>query len=312
MLDPIDDKDNATQGAIVLQAASSLEQADEHSLLYVDRQGQVQPLSLYRRRVGMFWLFRIALIASIAVLYGTVGGAMLGASASGLSIALLGYQHSINIRLQRTAALLSQRRYEEAALQLHRLLRGRLFRRYKDPAIYQQLSDIARLQGHYEKALEYVRKALRGATKSPVSVQEQLSVCSEITLLCNLERWEEALQRLQALQPVLLPGSLVQFRYRVARLYVDLGRGQTDISEEALWSYAQQALRTNVGATLLALCSWAYEQRGDQEMAEHLFQEAWNRQEQDPAFGEHPYPFVWHWVQAQTLVFEQRRNSYVG
>lgn len=311
MMDSASSQD-VTGRPVALVAASSLEKADDRSLLYIDQQGQVQSPALYYRRIGWFWLFRFFLVASIVTIYGTVGGAAVGACAGGFSAALFGYQYYLGVQLQKTAALLAARRYEEAENRLHRLLRHRLFRRYKDPVVYQQLSDIARLRGQYEKALEYNRKALRGRKQGPHAASWQLSLCSEITLLCNLERWEEATQRLQALQAVLLPGSLVQFRYRLARLYVDLGRGQTSISEEELWSYTQQALRTNVGATLLALCSWGYEQRGDQDMAEHLFREAWSRREQDPSFGEHPYPFVWHWVRNQSVVWEQRKTGTRG
>ena len=88
-------------------------------------------------------------------------------------------------------------------------------------------------------------------------------------------------------------GDFLRTLHWTADLAVQFAESQLVLDEDELWERSGMALRITGAATLLALCGWAYAQRGEAEMADHLIAEAMERSDGDTATG---FPRLWAWA----------------
>jgi hypothetical protein len=117
----------------------------------------------------------------------------------------------------------------------------------------------------------------------------------EIALLVNLGRTGEARARLDG-RGTPPQGNYLKVQHWTADLYVQFAEGRCTIDEDQLWERSHAALQITGAAQLLALCSWAYGERRDAEMAAHLLDQAVDRAE--PGMAQRA-PALWRWVETK-------------
>jgi len=200
----------------------------------------------------------------------------------------------------RAAALIQADRLEEAEVLCQQMLGARFVPKRLRAAAHQNLAAIATRRGEFETALDHVRKAIRlrhSALRAKNVLVDILSY-AEVTLLVNLGRVGEARARMDA-RGTVPEGDFLRVQHWTADLYVQFSEGQLRLEDDALWERSQAALRITGASHLLALCSWAYTLRRDDDMSTHLLTEAIDRAEPSTAVSS---PSLWRWV-------EQRRAT---
>jgi hypothetical protein len=79
-------------------------------------------------------------------------------------------------------------------------------------------------------------------------------------------------------------------------LFLGFCRNDASRLPDDLHPWARAALQTNVFGGNLVLLSWAYDRRGDADMAGHLLRESESRLERWHL--DRTFPAVWRWVQS--------------
>src|SRR5690606_37320985 len=128
------------------------------------------------------------------------------------------------------------------------------------------------------------------------SVQARVARYSEVYLLVNVGRLDEARAKLEELGPV-PEGEYYRISHWGAELYLALAEGTHTIDEDELHRRAKDALAITSAAGLLGLLAWAFDQQGDGEMAALLLDEARDRHPGQKLSG--PMPLLEAWMQDQ-------------
>jgi tetratricopeptide (TPR) repeat protein len=284
---------------VSLKLAQSLETAGRGTFVHIDGKGQVRSPVRYRVMTALaYGLSSGAILASSWLYIDIFGplGAMVGVA--------LGGAFAVGLRrgrrMIRAAALIQSDRLDEAEALCQDTLAGRFVPRRLKAAAHQNLAAVATRRGQFEAALEHVRKAiqLRHSAFGSRNVLVDILAYAEVTLLVNLGRLGEARARLEARGKV-PDGDFLRVQHWTADLYVQFAEGRLALDEDGLWQRGQAALRITGAAHLLALCAWAYTQRGDQDMARHFLEQALDRAEPSTPVTS---PLLWRWV-------EERRQA---
>ena len=197
-------------------------------------------------------------------------------------------------RLGQAATLIGKGRLIEAEALCREVLGGRGGARALMAAAHHDLSVIATRRGDQEEALLHLRAAIRLAHSAwRRSVQVEVLAYQEIRLLVALGRVGEARARMQARgdEP---EGDYLRLLHATAELAVCFGENVPPRDEDVLWERSRAALRISQGAVeLLGLCAWAFDRRGDGDMADHLAGEARERAEAEDRAA---LPALWAWI----------------
>jgi hypothetical protein len=151
------------------------------------------------------------------------------------------------------------------------------------------------IAGRHEDALAHVQSVLRRHGRAR-SVHAQVARYSEVYLLVNVGRLEEARAQLEALGPI-PEGEYFRISHWGAELYLALAEGTHAIEDDELHRRASAALAITSAAPILGLLAWAFDQRGDGEMAALLLREARDRHPGQKLSGS--MPLLEAWMEAQ-------------
>lgn len=279
--------------------ARSLDEASSGALVYVDRQGHVRSPTRYRVFQGMSYV-GLGAIAALPVFYGLLFGAV-GAVAGMSFVAFSALRIRPSLAVQRAVRLSAHGMYEEAEALLDRVLTSRLAPRATRAAAYQGMAVCRGMSGDYESALRHVRHARERFPAVQSSLRFRMGSYLEIHLLVNLDRVAEARQRLDAVGPA-PEGEYLRVAHWTAEMYVWLAEDAharpaaagaaapelsspassassavSALSDDEMHERARKALSMTAGSALLGLCAWVHTRRGDDDQAEHLLREAFDR-----------------------------------
>ena len=283
-----------TPGAPVeLKLADSLESADHGMFVHIDGKGQVRSPARYHALTALAYSLSAGAILASTILYMDMFGP-LGSSVGVVLSTALAVGVRRGRRMIRAAALIQAERLEEAELLCRELLGGSFVPKQLRASAYQNLAAIATRRGQFDVALEHVRRAiqLRHSAFRLRNVVVDILAYTEVTLLVNLGRVGEARARMEARGQV-PGGDFLRVQHWTAELYVQFAERHLRIEEDALWERSQAALRITGAGQLLALCAWSYSLRGDEDMAQHLLEQAIERAEPSAAAT---FPLLWRWV----------------
>jgi tetratricopeptide (TPR) repeat protein len=283
-----------TPGAPVeLKLADSLESADHGMFVHIDGKGQVRSPARYHALTALAYGLSAGAILASTILYMDMFGPV-GSSVGVVLSAALAVGVGRGRRMIRAAALIQADRLEEAEMLCRELLAGRFVPKQLRASAYQNLAAIATRRGQFDVALEHVRRAiqLRHSAFRLRNVVVDILAYTEVTLLVNLGRVGEARARMDA-RGQAPGGDFLRVQHWTAELYVQFAEQRLGLEEDALWERSQAALRITGAGQLLALCSWAYTLRGDEDMAQHLLEQAIDRAEPSAAAT---FPLLWRWV----------------
>ena len=279
-----------------MQLARSLDEAGPRTFVYVDGKGRVRSPARYRAVQAAGYAALGAVVVGGTALYTTLFGPP-GALVGVLFGAAAGRSLLLTREINHAALLSSHDRLDEAELILRRLLRRRLVARRLRALAHHNLGAVATRRGDHAEALEQLRRAVvlyqAAWRKSP-----HLRSCQygEVIALCNLNRVDEARQRLQGLAEA-PEGDYLIIKHWTTQLYVDFCANAFDRKRygDDLWDRAQRALRITSSSALLALCAWGFERLGEADMAWHLLREAYDRLEGVPLLR--TMPPLWRWME---------------
>jgi tetratricopeptide (TPR) repeat protein len=295
------DESDKPQAALVRMAAAppfklarSLEEATQGSFVHVDNRGQVRSPARYRMLSTIANGASLVAVASVTALYAARFGTLAAVAVAGVFGATVGMAMLRGRRLNKAARLLQADRLDEAETLCRRTLSGRLVQRRYRAVAHQSLAAIAVRRGQFETALGEARAAMELHARSfRRSVYLDMLAYFEIGLLVNLGRVREARERLDARGPV-PEGNYLKLQHWTADLSVQFAEGRLQLDEEQLWVRSKSGLQITRGAQLLALCAWAYFERGDADLGSHLLEQAVDRAEPHSARSA---PGLWRWVE---------------
>lgn len=95
-----------------------------------------------------------------------------------------------------------------------------------------------------------------------------------VCTLCDLERAQEARSYFEQLPEGDEGSELVRYDRILARLYLAFALDDVTLLGKAVDEIARQSMLTTRAGKSIALCAWAFERRGDPEMARHLLEQA--------------------------------------
>lgn len=253
--------------------AERFQVATPRQVVLVDSDGAVRSPAWFRRRtIGHSMLF-----GAILGVGGVAAWWLLGPA--GILFAPLAYGWVV-LRtagagnLRRTMAALVEDRFDDALdaadTVAHRKLSPRLVR----AEAHRLAGDALWAQGQHERALGRMREAL--ALYGSGSAGRWIARCDEVSLLAVLGRLDEARAAAGALGPEPIT-EFARFSYLSATWQLAFESGTHEEPEEVLFEHAQFALEIPMAAGLLGLLAWAYVVIGDEDMAGHLLEQAFDR-----------------------------------
>ncbi len=275
-----------------LRLAPNLEQAGPSNLVHIDGKGEVRSPARYRALTALTYGITGAAAVAATVMYTEAFGP-LGTVVGLLFVGTFGMGLARGRRMNLAAMLIQENRLDEAETLCRATLAGQIVPRRLRAAAHQNLSAIAARRGDFEPALSELRRAIQ-LRHSPFRRSVYLEVLAyvEIGLLVNLGRVGEARARLDS-RGAVPDGNYLRVQHWTAELFVQFAEGRLEIDDDELWLRSQAALRITGAAQLLALCAWAFAQRGDEEMRRHLIEQAVERADPQVAIR---LPTLWHWV----------------
>jgi hypothetical protein len=254
--------------------ARNLQVASSREFVYVDRKGRVRsPARLRVTQAVSYGVMAGLLGGATALYYAAIGPA--GLAVGGVLGLWFGRVISTGLALGTGLRLMVADRFDEAAAVFGRIAGGRLIPRRLRANAEHNLGHCRAIAGQHEEALALYRSA---ATRwgSSRGLRGALARRSEVFALVNLGRLTEARVRFTALGPA-PEGEYLRIQHWTLELYLALAEGDHALSEDDLYQRSRAALAITTAAALLGLLAWAYERRGDREMARHLLQECLDR-----------------------------------
>lgn len=282
--------------------APNLQVASNRDVVHVDRAGRVRSPLRYRAiHVAYYGLLAALVLAEIALVArlfrdnGTMGAGMGAFVALGLT--WIAWAISRQFALRRAQRALAADRVAEAERIYRGVLRAPLLPpKYKTFA-EQGLGACDAVAGRHEEALARVQKVLRRHGRAQ-SLQARLARYSEVYLLVNVGKLDEARAKLEALGPV-PDGEYLRISHWGAELYLALANGSHALDDDELHRRADAALAITSAAPLLGMLAWAFAHRGDGEMAALLLNEARDRHPGQKLSGS--LPLLEAWMEQQAI-----------
>jgi hypothetical protein len=159
-----------------------------------------------------------------------------------------------------------------------------------------RLSGVMTRRGEHAQALLEAQRAVALFEEEHPRQMQFLQVAryQEVRSLVSAGRLADARVKMDE-QGALPEGDYLQMQHYVTELYVALADGRMPFSDVPLWERTHMALQLSAAAPLLALCSWGYFKLGEDDMAWHLLQTAYDRLDNEPL--SQMMPLLWRWME---------------
>lgn len=256
-----------------MQIAENLESAGARTFVYVDDSGRVRPAWRYRvlqiaswTVLGVLWLASAALLIAFTGLFGLLLAAVLAAVVAHLAL--------LSSWIHRGVILLAHDRLDDADRLLTLATRYSLLHFGARALALQNRSAVAQRRAEHDAALAFARRALALRERIPFlqsGLHYWLLRYTEVILLCNVNRFQEAAEHLATIQNA-PAGEYITLRRWTAELYVALCTGRLQLSEHELELCSDRAAAIPTSPELAALCAWAWSALGRADRAERLLE----------------------------------------
>jgi len=282
-----------------LKLSPSLARANRDEFVFVGRHGQVLSPARYRvQRAAALGLAGVAALGGVA--FSIIVGAPWLALLYVASLVYGGNVWRRSEQLKRGAALLAADRLEEAEQTLLPLTRAPLVTQTVRALAWQNLAGISLRRGEPELALAQVRRCqqlFRAIWWAPLGPWRWINRFSEVQILAQLGRVEEG-RKIYAEMRSAPSGEYFALLRMNAELMLAFAEGDPSSLPDDLHPWVTTALSTTSAELALAVLGWAYERRGEPDMAVHLVEQALDRI--DPSLFARTFPRVWAWIQRRS------------
>ena len=257
--------------------ANSLEEAPLHSLVYINQEGQVQPLKRARIMQGVTWgAVGLAWVATCLLFTAAFG--VIGLAGATVFSGLMGNFVRDYVRLRRATECVVADRLDEAESLASAIAESRLSSTAVRAQATQLLGAVASFKSRPVDALAHFKAAreLYGKNPKQVPIHAKLLVYAEVAQLVNLGNLDEARARLDAVKEI-PQADYARLQHWTAEMYLAFAEGRVANSEDELHERSRFALQSLPAVPLLALCAWAFGELGDADMSTHLLGTAQDR-----------------------------------
>lgn len=274
--------DSADPGTkLVWRVSSSLDTAKPGEVLLLDDQGHVLGPRAMRRATVTGWGVVGSVVTvgagAIGVLVGPIAGVVVGA----VTLGFLVWQLRHGREFQRALALASAGRRDEAFAIVEGLERRQLGNQFP-PFIDYLAGKLEWQRGHGEAALLRYDRALGALGRMRGRGRGMYWICTfdRVQLLAAMGRLDAARAARAELEDA-PRGDYFAMELALTDLMIAFHAGDATLlaRDEDLYDWAKAALRTSRFGASVVLLAWAFDQRGDTDMAEHLLREAPGRLE---------------------------------
>jgi hypothetical protein len=256
------------------RVVDTLAEARAQDLVHVDRTGRVRSRGAARRWNLAYW----GTLGSLLILEAYLGMVLFGLPGLSIAAALglfVGWAVNQSVQLGQGLRDALAGRLDEAERRFKRLTERRFLNRGIRARATTGLAFVATLRDRTEEALLLTRQAL-DLIRHRDSVLGVRARQAEAQLLARLGRLGEAEAVFDDLggEP---SGEVLKLGHLTTQLYLAFKRGAHGFDDDALHEMASFALPITAAAPLLALLSWAFEEKGDTDMRDLLRDEAMDR-----------------------------------
>jgi hypothetical protein len=295
--------DSADPGTkLVWRVSSSLDSAKPGEVLLLDDQGRVLGPQAMRRATVVGWGVVGSVVGvgagAIGVLVGPIAGVVVGA----VTLGFLVWQLRHGREFQRALALASAGRRDEAYAIVEGLERRQLGNQFP-PFIDYLAGKLEWQRGHAEAALVRYDRALGALARMRGRGRGMYWICTfdRVQLLAAMGRIDAARAARAELDEA-PRGDYFAMELALTDLMIAFHVDDPALlpGDEELYDWAKAALRTSRFGASVVLLAWAFDRRGERDMAEHLLREAPARLETE--FLAETTPRLHAWL-------EQRRAS---
>jgi len=247
-----------------------------------------------------------ASVLGVCLVYAQLFSPLAGVAAGAATAGYVAFRLRHWFRFRNALALISNLRWEEAHAALLPLERKRLAPLFA-AQVAATLAALEALLGHPEAALQrldvLVPRLRR--TRGPYSrLTRWRAELLRVSLLARLGRLDEARLQRDAVKAEIAAWEARRRRARGEYLEVALQGAELEVAfaagspaelpdHETLHAWARAALLRTQFGSLLVLLAWAFDERGDQDMARHLLEEAPSRMPRSPLPAAAPALHAW-------------------
>jgi len=258
------------------RVSTSLDSAKPGEVLLLDDQGRVLGPQAMRRATVIGWGVVGSVVGvgagAIGVLMTPIAGLVVGAMTMGFLIWQLRHGRDF----QRALALASAGRRDEAFAIVSEL-EGRQLGNQFPPFIDYLAGKLEWQRGHPEEALGRYERALGALGRMRGRGRGMYWICTfdRVQLLAAMGRLDDARAARSELEEA-PRGDYFAMELALTDLMIAFHAGDPSLlpGDDELYEWAKAALRTSRFGASVVLLAWAFDRRGDRDMAEHLLREA--------------------------------------
>ncbi|MCG8418359.1 MAG: hypothetical protein MJE77_10495 [Proteobacteria bacterium] len=258
----------ATPAKVRFKTASSLDSADIGDIILIDDRGEVIGPGQLRR---MRWLFNLKLGAAtgaFAVIPAVIfGSAWLGWLAAFGYLGVRSWRARPAYAVRRGVALVAAREYS-AAEKLFRQMESRELEFHHQRIVDVYMAKIAWRFGRFDEANDRYQRAMSALSRNKHGEAGMYWLCAfdRVQLTCARGDVERAVQLRRKMIDA-PKGEYFQFERLFTDLLIGFHQGTSKEVEDDLYDAVKITLQSNCFGRSLVLLSWAFHDRGDDEMA---------------------------------------------
>lgn len=269
--------DSADPGTkLVWKVSTSLDSAKPGEVLLLDDQGRVLGPQAMRKATAVGWGVVGGVVSvgagAIGVLIGPIAGAVVGA----VTLGFLVWQLRHGREFQRALALASAGRRDEAYAIVESLERRQLGNQFP-PFIDYLAGKLEWQRGLGEAALARYDRALGALSRMRGRGRGMYWICTfdRVQLLAAMGRTDAA-RTARAELDESPRGDYFEMELALTDLMIAFHVDDAALlpRDDELYDWAKSALRTSRFGASVVLLAWAFDRRGDRDMAEHMLREA--------------------------------------
>lgn len=261
---------------LVWRVSSSLDTARPGEVLLLDDQGRVLGPKAMRRATIVGWGVVGSVVGvgagAIGVLVAPVAGVLVGAMTMGFLLWQLRHGRDF----QKALALASAGRRDEAYAIVGELERRQLGNQFP-PFIDYLAGKLEWQRGQHEAALRRYERALAALARMRGRGRGMYWICTfdRVQLLAAMGRLADARAARAELEDA-PRGDYFAMELALTDLMIAFHAGEPGAlpGDDELYEWAKAALRTSRFGASVVLLAWAFDARGDDDMATHLLREA--------------------------------------
>jgi hypothetical protein len=261
---------------LVWRVSSSLDSAKPGEVLLLDDQGRVLGPKAMRRASVVGWGVVGSVVGvgagAIGVLVSPIAGVVVGLMTMGFLVWQLRHGRDF----QRALALASAGRRDEAFAIVQELERRQLGNQFP-PFIDYLAGKLEWQRGHAESALRLYDRALQALGRMRGRGRGMYWICTfdRVQLLAVMGRVADARAARGELEEA-PRGDYFAMELALTDLTIAFHADDPGLlpGDDELYEWAKAALRTSRFGASVVLLAWAFDKRGDDDMAEHMLREA--------------------------------------